>query len=1336
MKRQFRTYLIVCTVFLMMLSLVSPTLSAVFAEETDSSSSSATGSSVTDDTYSSSDTTSTTTTQATSPATETATPLFTVQSHDSSVTSATYDTYADGEYNIAYQVMRTNASGKVVASNVFKSSDNATNPGQLTIDNGHYHFSFKSNNAYLFTQFKATQNEQTNDAEITLASGSTTKGTVTFDVYDLTKEINIAYTFNGSSNNERLTLDPSTLKVIDKTPPVIPVEPATGTETSIAYTVLKDGTSETSMMDSYLQKPAKLITNGNQKYVQLTLNNSNWIQALQTDADKDNNYTDVDLISSNETTNTRIIQFAAHSLSKTNPVINAKVHVVIPAGTIPNMGAYDEWYTVQFSFDSASIPLSLADGQYSLTFATLKEKTDDASSMANYFGSPATVVAKNGKYEVILNIIKDSSVITSLQTEQNGAFTETSIVSTDTTANTRVVKFSIANLESIVNAKVHIKTSYAGSVYESDYPIRFKWDTTNIAPVVMPIPDSSTTLNYQVFKDNSSEISVMDAYVVKPATLITKGEKKYIQLTLKNSAWIKSLQVDGNGGKNYSDVTVISTDLVANTRLIQFEASHLSKTNPVLNAYTHVVIPPEVTPKYDHYYTIQFKFDSTQLPEPTTPTVPTPVVIDNGTYTIPMSTLKSTSDAVSTMGSYFDSKVTLTAVDGKYQASLNVIKDSSVITAFKTEQNGTLTDTQIVSEDKTNNTRIVTFPVTDPSRPLNAQVHIKTSYAGSVYEADYPIRLKFDLANMTLVPVTPEEPTTPTVPTNPSEVADGKYSAGFTAYKFKEKTLSVMDEYTLKPATVIKRSGKLYVQITLKESDWIKTFKVGGSDAQVISTSGNQRVVQFAVKDLSETIVVNTHVVVPGLEIGGVTYDHTYNVDFKFGSLGPYEEPKASTTSTPVIPLDYDKLSNGKYNMPFQVLVPNSSSDEVSPVQRFISKDQPAQLVVEGDQRYAIVTLQDAKAVKALRVSNNGVYTDAEVTATDEQANTKTVRFSVSDFKKNIAAQLVTSSGVSIASTPTDNTNETVYDFEFKFDTAKVTKDTTETTTTVEKGTNTIEDGEYIAQYRILKNGSEQDSILADYVDQTAHLTAKNGKVYATITIKNSQAVPTFQTDFEGKYTDPTIVANTTTSNARTVTFEVPNLDQKLSIFSQVSMPDRYLNNEKMGGHILFDRNTLQVDGIEPTVTAPVQETQPPASTPTSTPITEATEVQATPEQKYTIAYKVYKDQSSELSVMNDYVDKKATLIEKDGKTFAQITLDKSSWMPVLQVKQNGTLQDVEVISTSGDQRVVQFEVNDLSKKISAYTHVIVPGLVIGGVAYDHWYSVQFQFDLSSKKEQ
>lgn len=1330
MKRQFRTYLIVCTVFLMMLSLVSPTLSAVFAEETSPSSSSASGSSVTDDTYSSSDTTSKAESPAITPATET--PLFTVQSDQNSVTTATYDTYADGEYSIAYQVTRTNAAGKVVASNIFKYASNATTPGQVTIKNGQYHFLFASENAYLFTQFKATQNDQTQDAKVTLDSGSTTKGTVAFDVYDMNKEVNIAYTFNESSYNERLTLDPSTLKVIDKTPPVTTVEPATGTETSIAYTVLKDGTTETSMIDSYLQKPAKLITNGTKKYIQLTLNNSSWIKALQTDVNKSGTYTDVGLISSDTTANTRLVQFEADSLSKTNTVINAKVHVVIPAGSIPNMGAYDEWHTVQFSFDKTSIPQWIADGNYSVAFSTLKATTDDASTMANYFGNPATLVAKDGKYEVMFTIIKDSSVITSFKTQQNGTLTETEIVSSDTTANTRVVKFPLATIETVLNAQVHIKTSYNGSVYESDYPIRFKFNADSLTPIVAPIPDSSVAVNYQVLKDGSSEASVMDGYVEKPAALITRNSKQYIQLTLKNSSWIKSLQVDGNGAKNYTDVTVVSTDSANNSRVIEFAADSLSKTSPILNAYTHVVIPPEIVKDYDHYYTIQFKFDTTNLPGTVTPT---PVVLENGTYTVPMSTLKSTTDDVSTMGSYFDSKVTLTAIDGKYEATLNVIKDSSVITAFKTTQNGSLTDTQVVSEDTTANTRVVTFPITDLNSALNAQVAIKTPYGNGFYEGKYDIRLKFDTANITLIPTTPEEPTTPT---NPVEVADGKYSANFTAYKFKENDVSVMDGYVLKPATVIKKSGKMYVQITLDKSDWIKTFKVGGSDAQVISTSGNQRVVQFTVKDLSSTIVVNTHVVVPGLEIGGVTYDHVYNVDFKFGSLGPYEEPKASSTATPIIPLDYDKLSNGKYKMPFQVLLPNSASGAVSPVQRFMSKDQPAQFVVEGDKRYAVVTLQDAKEVKTLRVSENGTYQDAEVTATDEQANTKTVRFSVADFKKNIAAQLVMNSGVSIASTSTDNenVNETVYDFEFKFDTANVTKDDTDTTEVTEKGTNNVADGEYTAQYRILQNGSEQDSVLADYVDQTAHLTAKDGKVYATIQIKNSQALPKFQTDFEGKYTDPTIVADTTTSNTRTVTFEVPNLDQKLSIFSQVSIPDRYLNNEKMGGQIIFDRNTLKADGLEETATAPVQETQPTESTTPVTPITESTEVQATPEQKYTIPYQVYKDQSSELSVMNDYVTQKATLIEKDGKTFAQITLDKSSWMPVLQVEQNGTLQDVQVISTSGDQRIVQFEVNDLSKKINAYTHVIVPGLVIGGVAYDHWYTVQFQFDESAKKEQ
>lgn len=158
----------------------------------------------------------------------------------------------------------------------------------------------------------------------------------------------------------------------------------------------------------------------------------------------------------------------------------------------------------------------------------------------------------------------------------------------------------------------------------------------------------------------------------------------------------------------------------------------------------------------------------------------------------------------------------------------------------------------------------------------------------------------------------------------------------------------------------------------------------------------------------------------------------------------------------------------------------------------------------------------------------------------------------------------------------------------------------------------------------------------------------------------------------------------------------------------------KYILNEKFGGQIQFDRASLKGEGVNAATTATATATEPTAASTdkaaeTTTPVAETKPVveqpvQMAPEKQYTINYNVFKDKTSEASVMDGYLDKPATLIEKGDKRYIQITLKNSSWMPALQVEQNGTLKDVEVISTSDDTRVVQFEVGDLSQKIGAYT--------------------------------
>jgi heme-binding NEAT domain protein len=847
-----------------------------------------------------------------------------------------------------------------------------------------------------------------------------------------------------------------------------------------------------------------------------------------------------------------------------------------------------------------------------------------------------------------------------------------------------------------------------GNVIEFDpSTIKVKQDVVT-PPVPAPgTPIKPGDLNFAILKDNTDEVSVMDGYTEKPGSLIERDGKKYVRFTLKNSKQIDGFKVEQNGV--LSNVATVSEDQTANTRVIEFEVKEL----PVkLNAWVSINWPEL---NYVNTYNVDIQLAS----------VPAPADLADGTYSVNFNTLHATKDQPSAMAPYLLSPATLTVSKGQKEVSFT-IKDSSTVTEFKTEQNGALTDADIVSEDKTANTRVVKFKVADLDAILNAQVHVSTRFNGSVYEMDHKIRLQFDRSSITV-----EGTDGGTTPVN----ENGRYSIDFSVLKNGTNEISVMDGYMQKPATLLRQSGKNVIQVKMDKSSWIKTFKVNGAEAQVVdqSTSADTRTVQFEVPNLSDKVTVNTHVIVPGLDLGGVLYDHVYDVQFQFepATIRSFVEPSSSGASAPAVKLDFDKLATGNYALKFSIVLTDGSTAVDSPAQRFIT-DEPAQLVVEGDKRFVGLKLQNSNEVKALRIWDNasGGYQDAEVTEEDAAGNTKNVRFSVKDFKSNVKGQLVVYEAPKVASAApiafkAEDRVEKVYDFEFKFDTSNVTYYNDKKSAETEKRKNNLPDGEYTADFRLLANGTEKDSIVTPFVEPLAKLVVKNGKVLAHLTITDRQALKLFQTDFEGRYANPVVIGSSTQGVTHTIAFEVPDLDQKLSVYTQVYLPEKYILNEKFGGQLQFDRASLKGEGVSAATTTTVAGQKPVAEQPAQP---------AASEKQYTINYNVFKDKTSEASVMDGYLDKPATLIEKEDKRYIQITLKNSSWMPALQVEQNGTLKDVEVISTSGDTRVVQFEVGDLSRKISAYTHVIVPGLVLGGVPYDHWYTVQFQFDEASLK--
>lgn len=116
---------------------------------------------------------------------------------------------------------------------------------------------------------------------------------------------------------------------------------------------------------------------------------------------------------------------------------------------------------------------------------------------------------------------------------------------------------------------------------------------------------------------------------------------------------------------------------------------------------------------------------------------------------------------------------------------------------------------------------------------------------------------------------------------------------------------------------------------------------------------------------------------------------------------------------------------------------------------------------------------------------------------------------------------------------------------------------------------------------------------------------------------------------------------------------------------------------------------------------------------------------------EYTIDYKVLTADSDSVSIANDYWDKPAKLLVKDGVITVQLQLNHSEWIVEYTSVYNGSFSAVDVISRDrvADTRVVQFKVNDLSTPVESKIHVIVPD-----IDYDNHYTIRLAFDTESIK--
>ncbi|MEK3941106.1 NEAT domain-containing protein [Bacillus sp. FSL R5-0431] len=471
-------------------------------------------------------------------------------------------------------------------------------------------------------------------------------------------------------------------------------------EYTAGFTILKNGSTEASMMDTYTEKPAKLIVENGKTTAYVTLKQSKEITDFK--VEQNGALVTTETVSEDETANTRVIKFDVADLSAK---LNGWVKIYWDLGGF----IYDEAYDVQLAFDQSSLTLvtpakpddnetkpddqngtkpddnetkpddqngtkpddnetkpddqngtkpddhqatpgnnngskpddsaqnQLKDGEYRINYSVLKGDENEASRMNQYFSHPATLTIKNGK-QTISFTVKDHTSVASLKTEKNGSYQEVKTVSTDKAKNTRVVSFDVADLKKAVKGKVHIVVAAAN--YDQTYDIRFQFDAKSIAPLK----------NGQVEEETPAAPETPKPNTPSPET--------------------------NNGGA----------------------AQETAK-------------------------------------------------LKDGVYKLPFSMKKADKDEHSRMNDYVVSPATLVVKNGRHFVSYTV-KNSSAITSFQVGTGGKYEETLVAKTDQKADTRVIQYEAKSLSTAQAARVKIDIPAAN--YHEQYDVKLVYDKKGITL----------------------------------------------------------------------------------------------------------------------------------------------------------------------------------------------------------------------------------------------------------------------------------------------------------------------------------------------------------------------------------------------------------------------------------------------------------------------------------------------------------------------------------------------------------------------------------------------------------
>ena len=618
---------------------------------------------------------------------------------------------------------------------------------------------------------------------------------------------------------------------------------------TIDYTVSKDTSDEVSYMDQYMEKPAKVSFENGETYVEMTLKSASYWKSFELLDGADP--IDVQTVSEDKDSDTKVIKFKVKPGTKK---LTSKVHIVVPAVN------YDNKYTTYVNFKEAipeaptsteqpspeepedskdknyledytdlNVDLSSAEER---NFTVLKEDGSNTSSMDRQMEKPGKIANVNGQ-KMFVTTITSQQFWTDFQVKIGDSYQRVTPISVD--GNKKVVMFPLVDNQYVYDAKVSINAPGFG-IMKHGTQIKIEEPSTE-----EPSTEEPSTEEPSTEEPSTEEPSTEEPSPEEPSPEEPSPDKPSIN---------KPEQPSEDDNK------------------------------PITKE--EVPIPDEVKKPTgsNHGSTNQEK----------------------ATSTLGYNVYKEGSSEISYMDQYMEKPAQVLHENGKTYLQLT-LKNASYWKSFDLYDGNKKLNVQTVSEDKSADTKVIKFEAKPGTKSLTSKVHIVVSAIG--YDNKYTTEIKFDSAvpkpdgskaedsNETDNPTTkPSESNTGTSMEQSHQKSDttkkpkaesGQITRDYKVYKEKSNEISYMDQYMVKPARIVEKDGKRYVEITLKSASYWKSFDLYDNGKRInVETvsedkSADTKVIRFIEPNNLKELTSKVHIIVPA-----INYDNHYTTRIVF----------------------------------------------------------------------------------------------------------------------------------------------------------------------------------------------------------------------------------------------------------------------------------------------------------------------------------------------------------------------------------------------------------------------------------------------------------------------